>query len=117
MDAQTQRWITVLATGDPFLMAIAKTLLDNAGILYMASVDNPHPLSELSHASPRWSPIAGSTELRITHEELSGMVGTTHSRISLFMQRFHHLGLIETNTDRFLVIKENKLAAYLAQIA
>jgi len=35
----------------------------------------------------------------------------------LFMQRFHNLGLIETNKDRFLIIKENKLNAYLAQIA
>jgi hypothetical protein len=37
--------------------------------------------------------------------------------VSLFMQRFHNLGLIETNKDRFLVIKEKKLADYLAQIA
>ena len=44
------------------------------------------------------------------------MVGTTRPRVSLFMQRFHNLGLIETNRDRFLVIKENKLTAYLAQI-
>ena len=51
------------------------------------------------------------------HEELSEMVGTTRPRVSLFMQRFHNLGLIETNKDRFLVIKEKKLADYLAQIA
>ena len=56
-------------------------------------------------------------ELKISHEELSEMVGTTRPRISLFMQRFHNLGLIETNRDRFLVIKENKLTDYLAQIA
>jgi hypothetical protein len=45
------------------------------------------------------------------------MVGTTRPRISMFMQRFKNLGLIETNKDRFLIIKENKLAAYLNQIA
>jgi hypothetical protein len=33
------------------------------------------------------------------------------------MQRFHNLGLIETNEDRFFVIKEKKLTDYLAQIA
>ena len=49
--------------------------------------------------------------------QLSEMVGTTQPRISLFMQRFHNLGLIDTNKDRFLIIKENKLTAYLAQIA
>ena len=57
------------------------------------------------------------TELKISHEELSEMVGTTRPRISLFMQRFHNLGLIETNRDRFLIIKEKKLTDYLAQIA
>ena len=56
-------------------------------------------------------------ELKISHEELSEMVGTTRPRMSLFMQRFHNLGLIETNKDRFLVIKENKLTDYLAYIA
>ena len=45
------------------------------------------------------------------------MVGTTRSWISVFMQRFRNLGLIETNEDHFLIIKEQKLTAYLAQIA
>lgn len=50
-------------------------------------------------------------------EEFSEMVGTTRPRISFFMQRFRNLGLIETNNDHFLIIKENKLTDYLAQIA
>jgi hypothetical protein len=29
------------------------------------------------------------------------MVGTTRPRISVFMQRFRNLGLIETNADHF----------------
>ena len=56
-------------------------------------------------------------ELKISHDELSEMVGTTRPRISLFMQRFRNLGLIETNLDRFLVINEKKLTDYLARIA
>ncbi len=56
-------------------------------------------------------------ELKITQEELSEMVGTTRPRINLFIQRFHNLGLIETNDDNFLVIKEHKLTAYLASIS
>ena len=55
-------------------------------------------------------------ELKISHDELSEMVGTTRPRISLFMQRFRNLGLIETNLDRFLVINEKKLTDYLARI-
>jgi len=45
------------------------------------------------------------------------MVGTTRPRISMFMQRFRHLGLIETSTEHFLIINENKLSNYLSQIA
>jgi len=44
-------------------------------------------------------------------------VGTTRPRVSLFMERFRHLGLIETNKEHFLIIKENKLTDYLARIA
>jgi CRP-like cAMP-binding protein len=56
-------------------------------------------------------------DLRISHEELASMVGTTRPRISVFMQRFRNLGLIEMSTDYHLIIKEKKLTAYLASIA
>jgi CRP-like cAMP-binding protein len=56
-------------------------------------------------------------DLRISHEELASMVGTTRPRISVFMQRFRNLGLIEMSADYFLIIKEKKLTAYLASIA
>jgi CRP-like cAMP-binding protein len=56
-------------------------------------------------------------KLKITHEELSEMVGATRPRISMFMQRFRNLGQIETNQNHFLVIKEKKLTDYLAHIA
>jgi CRP/FNR family transcriptional regulator, cyclic AMP receptor protein len=56
-------------------------------------------------------------EPRITHEELSEMVGTTRPRVSVFMQRFRTLGLIETNAEHVLTIKEKRLTDYLAQIA
>jgi CRP/FNR family transcriptional regulator, cyclic AMP receptor protein len=55
-------------------------------------------------------------ELRISQEELAEMVGTTRPRISEFMQRFHHLGLIETK-DHVFIINEKKLTDYLAQIS
>jgi CRP/FNR family transcriptional regulator, cyclic AMP receptor protein len=74
-------------------------------------------LLQLARTMGKKDPRSIRIELKISHEELSEMVGTTRPRISLFMQRFHNLGLIETNKDRFLVIKEEKLAAYLAQIA
>ena len=56
-------------------------------------------------------------ELRISHEELASMVGTTRPRISVFMQRFRNLGLLEMSTEHHLIIKEHKLMTYLASIA
>ena len=55
-------------------------------------------------------------EVKISHEELATMVGTTRPRISVFMQRFRNLELIEYNTEHHLIIKEKKLVAYLASI-
>jgi CRP-like cAMP-binding protein len=74
-------------------------------------------LLQLARTMGKKDPRSIRIELKISHEELSEMVGTTRPRISLFMQRFHNLGLIETNKNRFLVIKEQKLTEYLAQIA
>jgi CRP-like cAMP-binding protein len=61
----------------------------------------------------------GSTRigLRISHEELSNMIGTTRPRVSVFMQRFRNLGLIEIGDDHYLIIMEDKLTSYLASIA
>jgi len=74
-------------------------------------------LLQLGRTMGKKDPRSIRIELKISHEELSEMVGTTRPRISMFMQRFKNLGLIETNKEHFLVIKENKLTAYLAQIA
>jgi hypothetical protein len=56
-------------------------------------------------------------EIKTSHEELSEMIGTMRSRIAFFIHRFRNLGVIETNSDHFLIIKESKLTDYLAQIA
>jgi CRP/FNR family transcriptional regulator, cyclic AMP receptor protein len=74
-------------------------------------------LLQLGRTMGKKDPHSIRIELKISHEELSEMVGTTRPRISFFMQRFHHLGLIETNSDRFFIIKEKKLTDYLAHIA
>ena len=55
-------------------------------------------------------------EVKLSHDELGTMVGTTRPRISVFMQRFRNLGLIEYNTERHLIVKEKKLASYLRSI-
>jgi len=105
-----------------FVRYLAVRVADQQQVIAnMVTVDSEQRLGQtllqLARTMGKKDPRSIRIELRISHEELSGMVGTTRPRISLFMQRFHNLGLIETNSDRFLIIKENKLTAYLAQIA
>ena len=74
-------------------------------------------LLQLARTMGKKDPRSIRIELKISHQELSEMVGTTRPRVSFFMQRFRNLGLLETNSDHFLIIEENKLTDYLAQIA
>jgi CRP-like cAMP-binding protein len=105
-----------------FVRYLAVRIADQQQVIAnLVTVDSEQRLGktllQLARTMGKKDPRSIRIELRITHEELSEMVGTTRPRISLFMQRFHNLGLIETNKDRFLVIKEQKLTEYLAQIA
>ncbi len=61
-------------------------------------------------------PRSTRIEQKITHEELSEMVGTTRPRITAFMLEFRARGLIEVTPEHFLVIKEEKLSNYLGRV-
>jgi CRP-like cAMP-binding protein len=73
-------------------------------------------LLQIARKHGKKDPRSIRIELRISHEELGAMVGTTRPRISEFMQRFRNLGLIELNKEHQLIVKEHKLTAYLASI-
>ena len=105
-----------------FVRYLAVRIADQQQIIAnLVTVDSEQRLGQtllqLARTMGKKDPRSIRIELKITHEELSEMVGTTRPRISLFMQRFHHPGLIETNRDHFFIIKEKKLTDYLAQIA
>jgi CRP-like cAMP-binding protein len=95
--ADQQQVIANLVTVDSE-QRLGKTLLQIAG--------------KLGKKDPRSIRI----EIQISHEELASMVGTTQRRISVVMQRFRNLDVIEYNTEHHLIIKEQKLRAYLASI-
>lgn len=90
-------------------------------IANLITVDSEHRLGEtllfLAHKLGQPDPRSTRIEKKITHEELSEMVGTTRPRITSFMLQFRALGLIEITPEHFLVIKEKKLSDYLARIA
>ncbi len=52
-------------------------------------------------------------EQRITHDELSKMVGTTRPRIGAFLGKFRKLNLITLSPHGFIIVKEERLTAYL----
>jgi CRP-like cAMP-binding protein len=74
-------------------------------------------LLQLANKLGKKGPRSTQIELRISHEELSNMIGTTRPRISIFMQRFRNLGLIELSEEHYISVTEDKLTAYLASIA
>jgi CRP/FNR family cyclic AMP-dependent transcriptional regulator len=49
---------------------------------------------------------------RLTHEDLGQMVGTTRSRVGLFLKRFEASGIVAT-TSSHLVVDQRRLCAYL----
>jgi CRP/FNR family cyclic AMP-dependent transcriptional regulator len=105
-----------------FLRYLTVRIADQQQVIAnLVTVDNEQRLGQtllqLARTLGKKDPHSIRIELRVSHEELSDMIGTTPSQITFFMQRFHNLGLMETNRERFLVIKENKLTNYLAQIA
>ena len=110
------------ALSEGFVRYLAVRIADQQQVIAnLVTVDSEQRLGQtllqLARTMGKKDPRSIRIELRISHEELSEMVGTTRPRVSLFMQRFHNLGLIETNKDRFFIIKEKKLADYLAHIA
>ena len=66
-------------------------------------------LLQLGRTLGKKDPHGLRIETKISHEELSEMVGTTRPRISMFMERFRKHGLLETNREHSLVVKEKKL--------
>jgi CRP/FNR family cyclic AMP-dependent transcriptional regulator len=105
-----------------FVQYLAVRIADQQQVIAnLVTVDSEQRLGKtllrLARTLGKKDPRSIRIELKISHEELSEMVGTTRPRISLFMQRFRNLGLIETSEEHFLIIKEKKLTAYLAQIA
>jgi CRP-like cAMP-binding protein len=105
-----------------FIQYLAVRIADQQQVIAnLAPVDSEkrlgNALLNLARTMGKKDPRSIRIEPKITHEALSEMVGATQPWISMIMQRFHNLGLIETNADQFLIIKEKKLTDYLAQLS
>ncbi|MFY9223442.1 MAG: Crp/Fnr family transcriptional regulator [Blastocatellia bacterium] len=69
-------------------------------------------LLQLARSRGKQHPRSILIALTISYQELAAMIGTNLYWVSLFMQRFHNLGLIETEQD-YIIVKEQKLSNYL----
>lgn len=116
------RHLTDNSLVEGFVQYLATRVGDQQQIIaHFITVDSEHRLGEtlllLARKLGRPDPRSTRIEMRITHEELSEMVGTTRPRITAFMLKFRNLGLIEMSPENFLIVKEKKLADYLACVA
>lgn len=105
-----------------FVKYLAVRVADQQAVIAnLVTVDSEQRLGKtlLQLAKQLGTKGPGSTriELKISHEELSNMIGTTRPRVSVFMQRFRNLGLIEFSEEHYLIVMEDKLTTYLASIA
>ena len=86
-------------------------------IATILTVDSEHRLGEtlllLARKLGKPNILSTRIEYKITHEDLSRMVGTTRPRVTHFLGRFRGLGLIEMSSDHHLIVNEKKLANYL----
>ena len=87
-------------------------------IAKLLMVDSEHRLGEtlllLAKKIGQADAIRTRITQKITHEELSEMVGTTRPRVTEFMRKFRRLGLIEITPEHVLIIKRHALTEYLA---
>jgi len=103
-----------------FVGYLAARVAEQQGVIgSLMMVDCEHRLGEtllaLGRKMGRPDPRSTRIEQKITHQELSEMVGTTRPRITRFMLAFRALGFIEITPEHFLIIREQKLADYLAR--
>lgn len=101
-----------------FVMYFAARLAEQQQVIAdMATTDSEYRLGrvllQLCRKLGKRGPFSIRLENRISHEELSQLVGTTRPRISVFIQKFRSLGLLEMSAERLLIIREKELADYL----
>ncbi len=70
-------------------------------------------LIRLSRVLGRTQSCGTCIEQRMSQGELAKMVGTTRTRIGVFLKRFRDLGLIHTTCQGCIVVNEIKLAEFL----
>jgi len=85
----------------------------------LTTEDSEHRLAKTLLHLGRQLGISDSGTVRIqqkiSHEELSTIVGTTRPRVGIFLKKFRQLGLIGKTPEGHLVIRQQKMREYMMQ--
>lgn len=103
---------------DCFVQHLLARLVEQQRIVIdMVTLDSEHRLAAtlLRMASRRGTRTRSGTMLsvRLTHEDLASMVGTTRSRIGFFLKGFRKSGLVTSLPGSFLMVDENGLSTFI----
>lgn len=116
-----EQFMSILAAGhllEDWLRCLTARLSDQQQLItLLVTVESEQRLAVilLRLARKLGTPYGGRLliDQKITHQELSEMVGTTRSRVGFFLKRFRDSGLVEENHGSTLVINERRLAEYV----
>jgi len=89
-------------------------------IANLITIDSQERLGEilllLAHKLGQPRPEGTLITPKITHEELSQLVGTTRPRITTFLRRFRAEGLVEFTPEHLLIVKQKRLSDFLHEL-
>jgi CRP/FNR family transcriptional regulator, cyclic AMP receptor protein len=101
-----------------FLQYILRRIVEQqVFIADLTTLDSEHRLGKalLQLSRKLGKPHSAGTVIKckISQEELSQIVGTTRPRISTFINKFRELGLMSISAERYIIVREKRLAEYL----
>jgi len=104
---------------DEFIRRLAHRLFEQQRLIIdLVTTDSEHRLAAiLLYLGHKLGQREGSLlriESRITQEELSGMVGTTRSRVGYFLKRFVQANMVARNGSSSLILHEPRIREFIA---
>jgi hypothetical protein len=69
MEEDLSHWVTVWATGNPALIAIAESILEDAGIQYIVKREGLQDLFGLGRLGTGFNPIVGPIEIQVRRSD------------------------------------------------
>ena len=103
---------------DGFVMYLAGRVGEQQQtIANLITIDSQHRLGEtlllLAHKLGQKCAEGILIKPKITHEELSELVGTTRPRVTTFLRQFRARGLVDVTPEHLLIVHQKRLSDFL----